>query len=328
MDGLFQRLRRDSFVVLGRAGMDLYADPPGTPADRAARFVTALGGAAGNVAAQLSRLGSSAALLTRVSDDAVGRFVLNECARYGIGTAWISVAGGGRRTSLAVTETRLQGTQTVIYRNGAADLSLTGEDVARVDFSGLGALVVTGTALAAEPSRDAARRAADMARRAGAAVVFDIDHRAYSWASEDEAGAVCRDMAERSDIVVGNEEEFALLGGNSARGADCARELSRMRGGIAVYKMGARGSVAWSPEGMVETPVFPAAARKPMGSGDAFLGGMLSALGRGDGLDEALRQGSAAAAIVVSGIGCAPASPDRAQLDAFMRSHRNAHTAV
>ncbi len=70
--------KSNSFLVLGRAGIDLYADPPGAKVEEAGRFTSALGGSAANIAAGVSRLGSKASLVTVLSDDAVGRFVRRE----------------------------------------------------------------------------------------------------------------------------------------------------------------------------------------------------------------------------------------------------------
>ena len=148
-----QSLSRNSFVVLGRAGMDLYADPPGTQIEAARGFVAHLGGSAANIAAALARQGADAALLSRLSDDAVGRFCLAQLDHYGIGRSHVGLTRDESRSSLAVVETRLEDCQSVIYRNNAADFALTEADVAAVDFARFGALVITGTSLAQEPSR-------------------------------------------------------------------------------------------------------------------------------------------------------------------------------
>ena len=70
---MFERLRDGRFLVLGRAGLDLYADPPGPRTEEAQRFTSALGGSAANIAAAIVKLDGTASLLTTVSDDAVGR---------------------------------------------------------------------------------------------------------------------------------------------------------------------------------------------------------------------------------------------------------------
>jgi 5-dehydro-2-deoxygluconokinase len=147
------RLAGKRFVVIGRAGMDLYADPPGTRTEEATRFTAALGGSSANIAVALVRQGCKAALVTRVSDDAVGRFCLNQLDAYGVDRCHVHAEGGEARNSLAVVESRLVDCQSVIYRNGAADFAMTEADVGAVDFAAYSALITTGTVLAAEPSR-------------------------------------------------------------------------------------------------------------------------------------------------------------------------------
>lgn len=319
-DTFGQRMALGRFVVLGRVGMDLYADPPGTKIEEAARFTSAIGGSAGNIAVALARQGAGVALLTCVSEDAVGRFCLAELARYGVETGHIRRVAGERRTSLAVTETVASGCQTVLYRNGAADFALTEADVGRVDFAGVAALVVTGTALAAEPSRSAATRAMALARGAGALVVLDVDYRAYSWASPLEAAQVCRAAAEASDMVVGNDVEFGLLAGGADIGEGYARSLPKQGVQVAVYKRGEDGCTSFTAEAQFDTPIFPVTALKPTGAGDGFMGGLLAGMMQGHALEAAVRRGAATAALIVAGIGCAPASPDRATLDRFIAS--------
>jgi 5-dehydro-2-deoxygluconokinase len=313
------RLCRNRFLVLGRAGMDLYAEPPGTRLEDARGFVAHLGGSAANIAAALVRQGAEAALLTRVSPDGVGRFVLAELDRYGIGRAHVGQAGGEARTSLAVVETRAEDCQAVIYRNGAADFALDPADVDAVDFTAFAALVVTGTALADPGSRAATQLALARARAAGAVCVMDVDHRPYSWPSRDVAREVCLDAARACDIVVGNDEEFALLSGDGGDGLAAARGLAAGGAQIVVYKMGARGAVTIFAAGEVATGIFRTRALKPTGAGDAFMGGFLVALAAGHALRDAVLRGSASAAMVVSRVGCAPASPTADEVDRFLR---------
>ncbi|WP_230426394.1 PfkB family carbohydrate kinase [Paragemmobacter aquarius] len=317
-----KRLKRNRFVVLGRAGMDLYADPPGEAVERAERFVAALGGSAGNIAAGLARLGAGVDLLGAVSDDAIGRFVMAQLADYGIGAKHVSVVRDGRRTSLAVTESRVEGLQGVLYRNHAADFALSVAEAEAVDFQGVGALIVTGTALAASPSRDAVFAALERARMAGTVCVLDVDWRAYSWQSEAEARAVCGEAVALCDLTVGNDEEFGLLAGEVERGRDFAAGLP-----WAVYKMGAAGSETFCGGASFRCGIFAVKALKPLGSGDGFMAGMLAALARGEGVEVAVRQGSAVAALVVSGVGCAPAMPMLGSLLNFIKELEDAHRA-
>lgn len=307
---------RGRFLVLGRAGMDLYAHPPGTRLEAAGMFSATLGGSAANAAAGIVKLGGQASIVTLLSNDAVGRFIMNELRSYGVGVEHVRMIDGEARSSLAVVETRLEACQSVIYRNGAADLMLTEADVRGVDFSDFGALVLTGTCLAREPSRSATFLAIASARRAALPVIFDVDHRPYSWSSRDDAASAYDRAAALSDIVIGNELEFDVMSGGTG-GLDRARQLAR-EGRLTVYKRGEKGTLVLDADDVLETGVFEVDALKPTGAGDAFMAAFAVAIAAGSEIRECVHRGSAAAAIVVTRVGCARAIPTAVELDAFL----------
>ena len=319
--GSLSQLGAKPCLVIGRAGMDLYADPPGTAIEEATRFTTALGGSSANIAVALTRAGGRAALLTCVSDDAVGRFCLALLDEYGIDRAHVRSVAGEARNSLAVVESRLENCQSVIYRNGAADFQMSMQDVEAVDYTPFSALITTGTVLASEPSRTAAFRAFDLARAAGLPLIFDVDYRPYSWASAEEASQVYSRAAALCDVIVGNDVEFGFMAGDYDKGLDKARSLIGQGAQIVVYKMGEKGAITFSATGEVRTGIYRTAALKPTGAGDAFLGNFIASLARGSALEQAVLHGSAAAAIVVSRVGCAPAMPTREELNRFITFH-------
>lgn len=315
------RLVGRNFLVIGRAGMDLYADPPGTRIEDATRFTTALGGSSANIAVALVRQGCRAALLTRVSDDAVGRFCLAQLDAYGVVRTHVRPVPGEPRNSLAVVETRAEDCQSVIYRNNAADFQMTVEDVERVDYSAFSSLITTGTVLAAEPSRSAAFRAFELARAAGLPLIFDVDYRPYSWPSAAVAADVYSRAGAMCDVIVGNDVEFGFMAGHPDLGLDKARALLAEGAQIVVYKRGEKGAVTFSAEGEFSTGIYPTRALKPTGAGDSFLGAFIAGLAGGMPLRDAVLRGSAAAAMVVARVGCAPAMPTTAELDAFLASN-------
>ncbi len=306
------------FLVLGRAGMDLYADPPGCEIEHATQFVAALGGSAANIAVAIVRLGGEASLVSVVSDDAVGRYTHNQLKMYGVGTSHVSVVGGEARNSLAVVETRNENCQSVIYRNGAADFLLTDAHIRAVNFSRFDAMIVTGTALAIEPSRSTTLLAMALALEAGMSVILDVDYRPYSWVSIDEAAEVCMTAAMISDIVIANDVEFGVLS-NGGDGLALAEKLATEAGKTVVYKKGEKGSITFTNHEHFNTPIYPVAPVKPTGAGDAFMGGFVTGLAQGLDLRACVNRGSAAAAIVVTRVGCAPACPTEDELAAFMQ---------
>jgi len=280
-----------------------------------------MGGSSANIAAGIVKLGGAASLVTRVSDDAVGRFCVNKLHHYGVDTTYVTPVGGEARNSLALYESRVEGHQSVIYRNGAADFEMTGEDVAAVDYSRFGALITAGTVFAAEPSRAAAFEAFERARAAGLPILFDIDYRPYSWPSPEVASEVLSRAGAMADVIVGNDDEFGFMAGGRDKGLAKARELAASTAAIVVYKMGERGAITISAAGENRTGIYPVTALKPTGAGDSFMAGMLAGIAAGRDLEAAVLRGSACAAIVVARPGCAPAMPDTAALEDFLADH-------
>lgn len=315
------QIKGNRFLVIGRAGMDLYPDPPGTRTEHATQFFSCLGGSSANIAVALVRLGCRADLVTCVSDDAIGRFALNELDRYGVGRRHVRPVGGEARTSLAVVETTIEDHQSVIYRNGAADFEMTVADVEAVDYQAHDAVIATGTVLAAEPSRGAAFRAFDLAREAGLPLILDIDYRPYSWPSAEMAAETYSRAGEKCDVIVGNDVEFGIMAGDYDKGLDKARALVAGGASLAVYKMGEKGAITITPEGELRTGIYRTQALKPTGAGDSFMGGLVSGLAQGLSVRDAVLRGSACAAMVVARVGCAPAMPTRAELEDFLARH-------
>ncbi|HET98989.1 MAG TPA: 5-dehydro-2-deoxygluconokinase, partial [Aurantimonas coralicida] len=295
--------------------------PPGTKTEEAEKFVAYLGGSSANIGVAITRHGGKAALVTSVSDDAIGRFCLNELAKYGVDSRHVRSVGGEARNSLAVVESRVEDHQSVIYRNGAADFQMTTGDVAAVDYEAYGALITTGTVFAAEPSRGAAFHAFDLARKAGLPLIFDIDYRPYSWPSPEVASDVYSRAGRFCDIVIGNDDEFGFMAGGKDKGLAKARELASSTASIVVYKMGEHGAITITPNEEFRTGIYPVTALKPTGAGDAFMGGFVASLAQGHELRDCVLRGSASAAIVVSRVGCAPAMPTTAELEAFLADH-------
>ena len=306
------------FLVIGRAGMDLYPEPAGTSIEAAGTFKAALGGSSANISVALIRQGAKASLLTCVSDDAVGRFCLNQLDAYGIERDHVRSVSGEYRNSLALSESRVEGHQTVIYRNGAADFQMNMDDVANIDFNAYSAVVTTGTVLASEPSRSAAMEAFKIARAAHIPLIFDVDYRPYSWASAEEAAEVYSQAASLCDIIIGNDTEFGFVAGDYERGLDKARELANGTARVVVYKMGEHGSITITPDHEFNTGVFSVQALKPVGAGDSFMGGFIASLATGHDLESAVLRGSACAAMVVTRVGCAPAMPTTDELTTFL----------
>ncbi len=309
------------FLVIGRAGMDFYPQPVGTKTEHASEFFACLGGSSANICVALVKHGCQASLLTRVSDDAVGRFCLNQLDHYGVERSLVSTVGGEARNSLAVSECTVENHETVIYRNGAADFEMTTDDLTGVDWSAYAGLITTGTVLAAEPSRAAAFEAFERARSAGLPLIFDVDYRPYSWKSAADAAQTYSRAGSMCDVIIGNDVEFGFMAGSYEQGVEKARELARSSAAIVIYKMGEKGAMTLTAEQEISTGIYPAQAIKPTGAGDSFMGGFIASLANGFTLEDSVLRGSACASIVVTRVGCAPAMPTADELEEFLSAH-------
>lgn len=325
---LLDGIKKKRFLVIGRVGMDLSPEPAGTATEHAEHMMVAMGGSSANIAAGLVKFGMQASLVTRVSDDAVGRYCVNQLNHYGVDATHVTPIGGEFRNSLAVYETRVQDHQSVIYRNAAADFQMTIDDIEAVDFSQFGAVITAGTVFAAEPSRSAAFRGFELAKAAGLPVIFDVDYRPYSWPSPQVAEEVLSKAGAMSDIIVANDEEFGFMAGGIEKGLAKAQELAESTASIVIYKMGHLGAITFANGTKTASGIFQVDAVKPTGAGDSFMAGLIASLADGRSLDEAVMRGSACAAIVVAKPGCAPAMPDAPTLDAFLATHPGASPPV
>ena len=319
MNDLFEGIRQNNFVVVGRAGIDFFTDA-GVAAEDAERVTVGLGGSSANIAAGICKLGGKASLVTRVSDDSVGSYCVGQLRKYGVETDYVNSVGGEYRNSLAFYESRVEGHRNVIYRNGAADFQMDESDVRAVDYGRFGALITAGTVFAAEPSRSAAFLAFDLAKSSGLPIIFDVDYRPYSWPSPEVASEILTRASEASDIIVGNDEEFGFIAGSYDQGLTKARELSATVP-LIVYKMGEKGALTFYKGEEIRTGIYPVEALKPTGAGDSFMAGFVTSIADGLDLKTALLRGSACASVTVSRPGCAPAMADRATLDDFLAKH-------
>lgn len=315
--------QHDHFLIVGRVGMDLYPLPDGTKIEQAEQFKTDIGGSAGNIAVALVKAGEKAALLSCVSDDGVGDFVRHKMAHYGVDMSAVGIAGGTARTSLALAETRASSPNVVIYRNGAADLYLDDTLINALDLDAVKAIIITGTALSYQPALDQLVRLCQKAQSTHIPIVLDVDYRPSAWESEAAAKEALVQLLPACDIIVGNDDEFAVIAGGSAQdGYEAAKSLA-LKEQLVLYKKGEAGCEAFFKETSLSVGIFKVDIKKPFGAGDAFLGNLLTALAQDKTLQEAITNGAAAAAYVVSRSGCASAMPNKQQLADFIANHHS-----
>lgn len=166
-----------------------------------------------------------------------------------------------------------------------------------------------------EVNQDANEKVAAMAKAAGVKVI--VNTAPYSPVT-DEFLSGCY-------LVTPNEVEAEELTGicvSDLESADKAAKVFKDKGvQNVVITLGSRG-VYVNEDGKSEiVPAYKVNAIDTTGAGDAFNGGLLTALSEGKTISEAARFANALAAISVQRIGTTPAMPTRAEIDKFLEEH-------
>ena len=315
---LKQRMAKKKFVVVGRAGMDLYPQPADKQTSEAGIFISDLGGSAANIAVSISKLGGHSQIITVLSDDEIGHFVWKKLEEHKVDTSLVTTSqNNDARTSLAIAEIR-EVPNVVIYRNKAADLLIDKQNINTLDLENYAGMVITGTALSDGPSRSTINLLIEQSKNAKCPIIFDVDYRANAWTSISLASDELHRVAKIADVCVGNREEFEIM----FKQTDLRKISAHFNPNqLVLFKKGADGCDIILDSEMESFSVFKVKAKKPYGAGDAFLGTILHSLSNGLSLASAIKRGNASAAIVVSKEGCSSAMPNLNQLIEFIETH-------
>lgn len=260
-------------------------------------------GAESNVAIGLARLGHSVAWVSRVSVDAYGDEVLRALRSEGVDVG--GVVRDERPTGLMLIQQRTADVAVVEYRRaGSAASGLVAADVRWVEAPRL--LHVTGiTPALSDSCREAVVDAAERARADGALVTFDVNYRATLW-SRERASEVLREVVPYADVVIAGEDELSLVGS--------ADELLELGVHEVVIKRGSAGATSVSSEGSWEEPAVSVTVVDPIGAGDAFCAGWISAWLEGASVAARMRRGVVCGSFAVSTYGDTAGLPRRSEL--------------
>ncbi len=299
-------------ICVGRAAVDLYAEQIGVPLEDVSSFAKYLGGSPANVSVGARKLGLSTAMLTRVGDEPLGRFVTKALAGHGVDVSRV-VVDPGHQTALVVLGIEPPDRFPILfYRQGCADIQLCEADVDSSWIASARASVLSGTHLSQPQSRAALHKVADAASGAGRELVLDLDWRPFLWPDNGRGAAgIYTELVSRCTLVVGTEEEAEAAGG--------VEHLRRTCPGTLVVKRGARGCTVFPKSGQpFDVPGFKIDVLNVLGAGDAFLSGFLKGYLSGWDLRRCARLANAVGAIVVTRHGCAPAMPTFEEVEQFL----------
>ena len=331
-------------ITIGRASVDLYGQQIGSRLEDIASFAKSVGGCPANIAVGTARLGLRSALLTRVGDEQMGRFIREQLVREGVNVDGLK-SDAGRLTALVLLSVEDEGVSPMIFvRADCADMALEPDDVDEAFVRSARAVVVTGTHFSRPNTAEAQRKAMRIMKDNGGKVVFDIDYRPNLWGlaghaegfgryvKSDRVSAEMRTVLPDCDLVVGTEEEVLIASGESDLLA-ALKTVRKLTPATIVLKRGAKGCIVY--DGPISDDLehgivgdgFPIEIYNVLGAGDAFMSGFLRGWLGGESLATAATWANACGAFAVSRLLCAPEYPTFEELNYFLR-HGSPHRAL
>ncbi|CDH03358.1 bifunctional 5-dehydro-2-deoxygluconokinase/5-dehydro-2-deoxyphosphogluconate aldolase [Xenorhabdus bovienii] len=322
-------------ICMGRIAVDLYGQQIGTRLEDMGSFSKYLGGSSGNVAYGTARQELKSSMLARVGDEHMGRFLREELQRVGCDTSHL-ITDKERLTALVLLGIKDNETFPLIfYRDNCADMAITRNDFSEDYIASARCLAITGTHLSHPQTRDAVLTALQYARRNGVKTAIDIDYRPVLWGltslgdgetryiASEQVTAQLQEVLPQFDLIVGTEEEFHIAGGSTdtVEALRCVRALTEA---TLVCKRGALGCSVFNasiPDTLDEGITIQGVrveVLNVLGAGDAFMSGLLRGYLNNESWEQACIYANACGALVVSRHGCAPAMPDKIELDNYL----------
>ncbi|MCC9000495.1 MAG: PfkB family carbohydrate kinase [Candidatus Contendobacter sp.] len=313
-------------ICLGELLIDFVPTVTGVNLIEAPAFIKAAGGAPGNVAVGLARLGVRSAFMGKVGDDPFGHFLANTLAEVGVDVSPLRFSAEAR-TALAFVSLRADGEREfMFYRHPSADMLFTPREV-DVDAIQHAKLLHFGSiSLIGEPSRSATLYAVDAARAAGCLVSYDPNLRLPLWPDAEAARTGMLLGLQKAHIVKLSDDESEFLTGMSQL-EDAGKALWHDELKLMVVTRGRAGCVYLTRDcsGAVES--FTVDAVDATGAGDGFVAGLLQGLLADPAtfqdearLRELCRFANAVGALATTGRGAIPALPDRERVQVFLNS--------
>ncbi|WP_409525385.1 bifunctional 5-dehydro-2-deoxygluconokinase/5-dehydro-2-deoxyphosphogluconate aldolase [Nitrincola sp. MINF-07-Sa-05] len=322
-------------ICLGRAAVDLYSEQVGSRLEDVSSFAKYLGGSSANIAYGTARLGLKSAMLTRVGDEHMGRFVREELSRAGVDVSHV-VTDPERLTGLVILGIKDKDTFPLIfYRNDCADMALSPEDFTPEFIASSKALLITGTHFSTPGTYKSSRTAMDYARQSGTRIILDIDYRPVLWGLTGPGEGENRFVSSATvtehlqsilpdlDLIVGTEEEVHIAGGSEDT-LTALRRIRQLTDATIVLKLGPQGCTVLEgdiPDSISDFEVHRGVqvdVLNVLGAGDAFMSGFLRGWISDESPERCCAYANACGALVVSRHACAPAIPDAKELDDYL----------
>src|SRR5699024_8490677 len=284
-------------LSIGRLGVDIYPHQSGVGLEDVSTFGKYLGGSAANVSVAAARHGRNSALLSRVGNDPLGKYLLRELDRLGVDNQYVGT-DPTYKTPLTLCEIfPPDDFPLYFYREPKApDMCIESSDVNLDDVREADILWFTLTGLSEEPSRGAHREILTPRARRSHTIV-DLDYRDMFWGTKEEATEQAQWALDHATVAVGNKEECEVAVGETDP-VRAGKSLLDRGVKLAIVKQGPKGVLGMTEDETVEVPAIWVDVVNGLGAGDAFGGALCHGLLSGWPLAQILRFANAAGSVV------------------------------
>lgn len=312
-------------LCIGELLFDYLADRPGQSLDTVESWTAYPGGAPANVACALARLGTPAAYLGCVGQDAAGDALVQVLNALDVNLDGLQRHPDAPTRIVYVTRT-LEGdrqfagfgkTDTAAF----ADAYLQASNLPEALFQNARFLVLGTLALAYPASRAAIYRALELSKAHGLIRLVDLNWRPVFWPDPKEAAPLIHGVLAQADFIKLAQEEAELFFDSPDPQAVVER-YPHVQG--VLVTAGEYGCRYWLKGIAGQTPAFPVKIVDTTGAGDAFTAGLLHQLCQQPDLSDpqtvqhVIRYASAAGALTTTQAGAIAAQPDAAQIETFL----------
>lgn len=306
---------KQKVTVFGSFVVDLMGRTPHLPVHgetvKGSFFKQGAGGKGFNQGIAAHKAGGNVVMVTKLGRDSMAEVALRAMDEVGLSKDYLfyhnEVATG---IALILVDENTSQNEIVIVPGACS--TITDDDIASVEAQIRDSAYVL---LQLEVNQDANEKVAKLAKENGVRVI--INTAPYQPISDD--------FLQGAFLVTPNEVEAEDLTGipvNSLESADRAAQVFFGKGVQNVLiTLGSRGVYVNSNGKSEIIPAFHVKAVDTTGAGDAFNGGLLTALSEGKDLWEAARFANALAALSVQKLGTTPSMPTREEIDAFLAAH-------
>lgn len=262
-------------------------------------FERKIGGAEFNVAIGCSRLGLKSGWISRLGNDDFGKYILKTVRGEDVDTSEVKLVDG-YQTSVYFREVLSDGSsRSFYYREKSPTSTMNLEDLNEEYFKNAKILHITGVFPSINKNNQRViLEAVKLAKKLNLKVSFDPNIRLKMWTKKEAKNFIQRILPSVDILLIGDEEVELLLDDSNI---EKAMETFHSYGiETVIVKKGAKGAIGSDGKNVYEVPAIkPKALVDTVGAGDGFAAGFLTALLKGEVLENCIRFANAVGSLVV-----------------------------